>query len=154
MSLNKAMLIGNVGKDPEVRYLGDGGNSKVARFTLATSEKYKDRDGNTRENTVWHTITAWRAAADYVEKYVKKGMQLYVEGPLRYNTWNDKSGNPRNSCEIVAENMQILGKKSDNRQSDGEGNRPASVEGNRQERQVPVPPKPAISPDDNDDIPF
>ena len=108
MSLNKVMLIGNVGKDPEVRYLE--GNSKVATFRLATSEKYRDRDGNMREMTEWHTVTVWRTAADLVEKYVRKGTQLYVEGRLRTRSWNDKSGNTRTVTEIAAENIQLLGR--------------------------------------------
>ena len=102
MSLNKVMLIGNVGKDPEVRYLE--GNAKVATFRLATSERYRDRDGNMREMTEWHTVTVWRTAADLVEKYVRKGTQLYVEGRLRTRSWNDKSGNTRTVTEIAAEN--------------------------------------------------
>ena len=80
MSLNKVMLIGNVGRDPEVRYLE--GNAKVATFTLATTERFKDRAGENRENTEWHNIVAWRNNADVAERFVKKGTQLYVEGRL------------------------------------------------------------------------
>ena len=96
MSLNKVMLIGNVGKDPEVRYLEGAGQNgagrKVATFTLATSERYRDRNGDSRENTEWHNIVAWGQPADIVERFVKKGTQLYIEGRLRTRSWTDKTG--------------------------------------------------------------
>ena len=115
MSLNKAMLIGNVGRDPEVRYLdGQSGNAKVATFTLATTERYRDRNGETRENTEWHNIVAWRSTADVVERFVKKGTQVYIEGRIRTRSWDDQSGNKRYTTEIIADNLQLLGKKSDN----------------------------------------
>lgn len=109
------MLIGNVGRDPEVRYLdGSAGSAKVATFTLATTERYKDRNGETRENTEWHNIVAWRGNADVAEKYVKKGTQLYIEGRIRTRSWDDQSGNKRYTTEIIADTLQLLGKKSDN----------------------------------------
>ena len=115
MSLNKAMLIGNVGRDPEVRYLdGNSGQAKVATFTLATTERYRDRNGETRENTEWHNIVAWRNTADVVERFVKKGTQLYIEGRIRTRSWDDQNGNKRYTTEIVADTLQLLGKKSDN----------------------------------------
>ena len=115
MSLNKAMLIGNVGRDPEVRYLdGQSGNAKVATFTLATTERYRDRNGETRENTEWHNIVAWRNTADVVERFVRKGTQLYIEGRIRTRSWDDQTGNKRYTTEIIADTLQLLGKKSDN----------------------------------------
>ena len=115
MSLNKAMLIGNVGRDPEVRYLdGNSGQAKVATFTLATTERFRDRNGEVRENTEWHNIVAWRNTADVVEKFVKKGTQVYIEGRIRTRSWDDQTGNKRYTTEIIAENLQLLGKKSDN----------------------------------------
>ena len=115
MSLNKVMLIGNVGRDPEVRYLdGNSGNAKVATFTLATTERYRDRNGETRENTEWHNIVAWRGNADVAERFVKKGTQLFIEGRIRTRSWDDQSGNKRYTTEIIADNLQLLGKKSDN----------------------------------------
>ena len=115
MSLNKAMLIGNVGRDPEVRYLdGKDGNAKVATFTLATTERYRDRNGETRENTEWHNIVAWRSTADVVERFVRKGTQVYIEGRLRTRSWDDQTGNKRYTTEIIVDNLQLLGKKSDN----------------------------------------
>ena len=115
MSLNKVMLIGNVGRDPEVRYLdGNSGNAKVATFTLATTERYRDRNGETRENTEWHNIVAWRGNADVCERFVKKGTQLFIEGRIRTRSWDDQTGNKRYTTEIIADNLQLLGKKSDN----------------------------------------
>ena len=115
MSLNKVMLIGNVGRDPEVRYLdGNSGQAKVATFTLATTERYRDRNGETRENTEWHNIVAWRSTADVVERFVKKGTQVYIEGRIRTRAWDDQTGNKRYTTEIMADNLQLLGKKADN----------------------------------------
>lgn len=110
MSLNKVMLIGNVGMDPEVRYL-DNSQSKVARIRLATTERYTDRNGESRENTEWHTVEAWRRLADLIERYVKKGSQIYVEGRLRTREWTDQTGNKRYSTEVLADNIQLLGKR-------------------------------------------
>ncbi len=105
------MLIGNVGGDPNVRYLE--GNAKVASFTLATTERYKDRSGEQRENTEWHNIVAWRSTADVVENYVKKGTQLYIEGKIRTRNYTDQSGVKKYVTEIVADSIQLLGKRSD-----------------------------------------
>ena len=119
MSLNKVMLIGNVGKDPEVRYLDgnnnpNSGNTKVATFTLATTERYRDRNGELRENTEWHNIVAWRNSADVAEKYIRKGTQVYIEGKLRTRSWTDQTGNKRYTTEVTVDNLQLLGRKSDN----------------------------------------
>ncbi|MBR7004076.1 MAG: single-stranded DNA-binding protein [Bacteroidales bacterium] len=118
MSLNKVMLIGNVGRDPEVRYL-DGNNpnqgaTKVAQFTLATTERYRDRNGELRENTEWHNIVAWRNSADVAEKFIRKGTQVYIEGKLRTRSWTDQSGNKRFTTEVAVDNLQLLGKRNDN----------------------------------------
>jgi single-strand DNA-binding protein len=118
MALNKVMLIGNVGNDPEIRYLdsnpqGPQGNAKVASFRLATTERYRDRNGETHENTEWHSIVAWRSSADYVEKYVHKGSQIFVEGKLRTRQWTDQTGAKRFTTEVQADNMQLLGKRPD-----------------------------------------
>ena len=119
MSLNKVMLIGNVGKDPEVRYLDgnnnpNSGSTKVATFTLATTERYRDRNGELRENTEWHNIVAWRNSADVAEKYIRKGTQVYIEGKLRTRSWTDQTGNKKYTTEITVDNLQLLGRKSDN----------------------------------------
>jgi single-strand DNA-binding protein len=111
MSVNKAILVGNVGKDPEVRHL-EGGTS-VARFTLATSETYKNKSGELVTNTEWHNIVAWRQLADLAEKYIRKGRQLYVEGKITNRQYDDKDGNKRYISEIVADNIRLLGKKEE-----------------------------------------
>ena len=118
--INKVILIGNVGQDPEVRYTGDASNgAKVATVRLATSERYKDRNGNLQEHTEWHSVVLWRNQADVVEKYVKKGSQIYIEGRLRTRSWDDQNGNKRYVTEIVADTLQLLGRKSDNPGSQG-----------------------------------
>ena len=117
MSLNKVMLIGNVGNDPNIRYLdpnsANGSNAKVASFPLATSERYRDRNGEIRENTEWHNIVAWRNSADIVEKYVRKGTQLYIEGRLRTRSWTDQSGQKRYTTEVNVDSLQLLGRRPD-----------------------------------------
>lgn len=118
MSLNKVMLIGNVGRDPEVRYLdgnaaAGGQGAKVATFTLATTERYRDRNGELRENTEWHNIVAWRNSADVAEKFVHKGTQLYIEGRLRTRSWTDQSGTKKFTTEIIVDNLQLLGRRDD-----------------------------------------
>lgn len=111
------MLIGNVGRDPEVRYL-DGnaqtGGTKVATFTLATSERYKDRNGELRENTEWHNIVCWRANADVAERFVHKGTQLYIEGRLRTRSYTDQAGVKKYTTEIQVDTLQLLGRREDN----------------------------------------
>jgi single-strand DNA-binding protein len=111
MSINKVILVGNVGKDPEIRYL-EGGTA-VCSFPLATSESYRNRDGEKVTNTEWHNIVLWRGLAEIAERYVKKGTQLYIEGRIRTRSWDDKEGNKRYTTEIIADNMQMLGRKTD-----------------------------------------
>ena len=116
MSLNKVMLIGNVGRDPNVRYLdgnAGGQGSKVATFTLATTERFRDRSGETRENTEWHNIVAWRNSADLAEKFIHKGTQIYVEGRLRTRSYTDQAGVQKYTTEVVADNIQLLGRRQD-----------------------------------------
>ncbi len=111
-SVNKVILIGNLGKDPEVRYL-EGGTA-VANFTLATSETYKDRNtGEKKSITDWHNIVVWRGLAELVEKYLKKGSKIYVEGKLKTRSWKDQDGNTRYTTEIVADNLTMLGGKNE-----------------------------------------
>ncbi|MBN1186359.1 MAG: single-stranded DNA-binding protein [Bacteroidales bacterium] len=111
MSINKVILVGNVGKDPEVRYLDSG--VAVCNFPLATSETYKNKDGEKVTNTEWHNVVLWRSLAEVAEKYVKKGSQLYIEGKIRTRSWDDKDGNKRYITEIIADNMQMLGRRGD-----------------------------------------
>ncbi len=116
--VNKVILVGNVGMDPEVRTLEGG--AKVARVRLATTERLFDRQNNTtKEHTEWHTITLWRGLADVVDRFVKKGSQIYVEGRLRTREW-EKDGVKRYTTEILADSMNLLGRRSDS----GEGQQP------------------------------
>ena len=111
--INKVILVGNVGLDPEVRSLESG--VKVARLRLATTERIFDRQTNeTKELTEWHTVTLWRGLAEVVDKYVRKGSQLYIEGSIRTREWTDKDNQKRYSTEILANDMKLLGRRSDN----------------------------------------
>jgi single-strand DNA-binding protein len=110
-SVNKVILIGNLGKDPEVRHL-EGGVA-VARFPIATSESYKDKSGQKVEKTEWHNIVLWRGLAEIAEKYLRKGQPVFIEGKIRTSQYQDKDGNQRYSTEIVAESMTMLGGKPD-----------------------------------------
>ncbi|MCL2727302.1 MAG: single-stranded DNA-binding protein [Bacteroidales bacterium] len=109
MTLNKVMLIGNVGKDPEPRHLENG--TIFVTITVATSERYKDRNGEVREQTEWHNVVCWRSLAEIVEKYVRKGTQVYVEGKLRSRSWEDQSGQKRYVTEVVADTLLLLGRR-------------------------------------------
>ncbi|MBQ8062300.1 MAG: single-stranded DNA-binding protein [Bacteroidales bacterium] len=147
MSLNKVMLIGNVGRDPEVRYLDgnnpNGGNTKVAQFTLATTERYRDRNGELRENTEWHNIVAWRNSADVAEKFIRKGTQVYIEGKLRTRSWTDQTGNKRFTTEVTVDNLQLLGKRSDNPAGPSA---PSTSAGSGYQQQSYQPQQPAYQP--------
>lgn len=109
--VNKVILVGRLGGDPEVRHLED--NLVMARFSLATTEYYKDRNtGERRETTEWHNVVLWRRLAELAEKYLKKGSQLYVEGKLRTRSWQDKEGQERRTTEVIGSNMTFLGGNS------------------------------------------
>lgn len=160
MSINKIILLGNVGKDPDVRYLDNG--VAVARFTLATSERgYKLANGTeVPERTEWHNVVAWRGLAELAEKYIRKGSQLYVEGKISYRTWEDKNGQTRYSTEIVSENIELLGRRQ---QSQAGDNRPVPTEGGSPEPVAGNPPGvsspqieagPNIPDNETDDLPF
>ena len=125
-SVNKVILIGNVGKDPEVRYLENG--SVVANFPMATSEIYTDKNtGKKIENTDWHDIVMWRGLAELTEKYVKKGHKIYVEGKLKKRSWQDKENNTRYTTEVIADVMTMLSRPTEN--SNRNSNPPYSNEG-------------------------
>ena len=104
------MLIGNLGRDPEIRYTPDG--SPVANFSLATSENWTDKSGSRQEHTEWHTIVAWNRLADLCNKYLSKGRQVYIEGRIRTREWNDREGNKRRTTEVIATQMVLLGTRT------------------------------------------
>lgn len=112
-SLNKVMLIGNLGKDPEVRYTASG--QAVASFSLATSEKFKGKSGEWEERTEWHNITLWGKLAEIAGEYLSKGKTVYIEGRLQTRKWQDKSGNDRYTTDIVGDKMQMLSAKGERR---------------------------------------
>lgn len=138
--VNKCMLIGRVGKDVDIRTTD---NSKVASFTLATSERFKDRNGEVKEQTEWHNIVVWGKLADICEKYVQKGSTLYIEGKIRTRSWDDKDGNKRYTTEILVSSLQLLDKKESNSApADTTPQRPQST------------PPPPMGDDDDSDLPF
>jgi single-strand DNA-binding protein len=109
------MLIGNLGKDPEIQYLEK--NISVAKFPLATTETHKDKNGRLISQTEWHIIVLWRGLAELAQKYLHKGSLIYVEGRLRTRSWEDREGNKKFATEIVADNLIMLDKRSDNNSS-------------------------------------
>ena len=107
--VNKVILVGNLGKDPEVKYLDNG--VAVANFSLATTENYKNKQGERVSQTEWHNIVLWRGLAEVAEKYLKKGSSIYIEGKIKNRKWEDKDGNTRYNTEILGDNMTMLGTK-------------------------------------------
>ena len=109
--VNRVMLIGNLGKDPDIQFLE--GNIGVAKFSLATTETFKDRSGKLISQTEWHTVVLWRGLADLAQKYLHKGSLVYIEGRLKTRSWEDKDGNKKFATEIVGDNLIMLEKRSD-----------------------------------------
>jgi single-strand DNA-binding protein len=139
-SVNKVILVGNVGQDPEVKYTASG--VPVAKVSLATNERFKDRNDQWQDKTEWHSVVAWQRLAEIVGEYVRKGSKLYVEGKLQTSTWEDRqNGGKKYRTEIVARDIVLLGSR-DNRQ-EGRGEIPS--------RQSGPEPAPVVA---NDDIPF
>ena len=154
-SVNKVILIGNLGKDPEVRHLESGVG--VANFSIATSETYKDRNSGERvSQTEWHNVVLWRGLADIAEKYLKKGDKIYIEGKLRTRSWQDQQGNNRYTTEVIADNMTMLGKASEKTTSDSmvsstNQNKESKISANNSEKLSEEFSSPE---DENDDLPF
>ena len=163
--INKVILVGNVGQDPEVRSLETG--VKVARVRLATSERIFNRQTNeTTEHTEWHTVTLWRNLAEVVDKYVRKGSQLYIEGRLRSREW-ERDGQKHYATEIVADELKLLGRRQDNAPAQQGGGYQQPTQGGyqggyqqpaqpayQQPAPTPQPVAPAMPADDADDLPF
>jgi single-strand DNA-binding protein len=141
--VNKVLLIGRLGRDPEVRYTPDG--TAIANFSIATSEEWKDKKtGEKQERTEWHRIVAFRRLGEICGEYLSKGRQVYIEGRLQTRDWQDKDGNKRYTTEIVASQMQMLGSKDS---YDNTGGDPGFKKND-------VPPGPEFSGSQDDDIPF
>ncbi len=149
MSVNKVILIGNLGKDPEVRYFDE--KTAKASFTLATSETYTNKEGQKVTNTEWHNIVVWRGLAKVVEQYVKKGHKLYIEGKLTHRSWDDDKGQKHYFTEVVANSIEMLTPKGSNgeaSQYQQETSQPASKVTEQQ-----APPI-NTAPQEDDDLPF
>ncbi|MDB5049036.1 MAG: single-strand binding protein [Fibrobacteres bacterium] len=162
-SLNKATLIGNLGKDPEVRAIPSG--AKVANFSIATTESYTDKNGQKVDKTEWHNIVMWRGLAEVAEKYLRKGSQVYIEGRLQTRSWDDQNGQKRYTTEIVADNMVMLGRPG-NGGSGGVGGQRESGDNFSSQREQPAMPSrssggaggysapSSMPPQAEDDLPF
>ncbi len=152
--INKVILVGNVGVDPEIRTLESG--VKTARIRLATTERiYNRQTQETTEHTEWHTVTLWRGLADVADRYVRKGSQLYIEGSLRTREWQDQSGNKRYSTEIQASEMKILGRRSEQQGGyQSQGGYQASAHAANVQQPVQSQPAPSMPDDSADDLPF
>ena len=151
--VNKVILVGHLGKDPEVKTLENG--AKVANFSLATTESYKDRNSGERvDNTEWHNIVVWRGLADVAERFLKKGSLIYIEGKLQTRSY-EKDGITRYSTDILARELTMLGKKGDNPGAQQGGYNPPAQQQQQQGIIASTPPKFESSPaDDVDDLPF
>jgi single-strand DNA-binding protein len=149
-SVNKVILIGRLGRDPELKYTPSG--APVAKFSLATDESFKDRTGEQQKRTEWHTIIAWNKLAEICGQYLTKGKQIYIEGSIRSRQWDDKqTGQKRTAYEIIAQRMQMLGSRSDFERPAAAGAPASRAEGEPPE----PPPEPTSAPEITDeDIPF
>ena len=146
MSLNRATLIGHVGQMEIKSFDGQNGPRKCATFSFATTERYKDRNGEIVNNTEWHNIVSWNHA-ELCEKYVSKGSQLYIEGKIRTRSWEDKQGNKRYTTEILAEKVVLIGSKKEGEQKPNQ----SQPQQRPQYQSTPIPP--AGEPE-GDDLPF
>ena len=147
-SVNKVILVGNLGKDPEIRHLENG--AAVANFSIATSENYKDRKtGEKVSQTEWHNSVAWRGLAEIAEKYLKKGHKVYIEGKLKTRTWQDQDGNNRYSTEVITDNLTMLGNANQN-----ENKSNYTEPSNKLNTDKKPAEKEFSAPGDEDDLPF
>lgn len=154
--INKVILVGNLGKDPEIRYVASGG--AVANLNIATSESWKDKTtGEKQERTEWHRVVFFGKLAEIANEYLKKGAQIYVEGRLQTRKWQDKSGQDRYTTEIIGSELQMLGGRGASGSADGPPDmsyEPSGPSGGRQESGSPPPSSSKGGDDFDDDIPF
>jgi single-strand DNA-binding protein len=147
--INKVILVGRLGKDPEIRSTPQG--TSVAKFTLATDERFTDKSGERQERTEWHNITAWGKLGEICGQYLKKGKLVYIEGSIRTDSWDDKeSGQKKYRTEIVARDMKMLDRRGD----EGGGGGGYSGGGGYPSRGGKPGPGPDMGPDDDEDVPF
>lgn len=162
-SVNKVVLLGRLGKDPEVKFTPQG--TPVAKFSLATNERFKDKDGNWQDRTEWHNVTAWQRTAEIAGEYLKKGSQVYIEGSLRTHSWDDKtSGQKKYMTEIIVNELILLGGRGEGGSSGDfkEGSRGAGASassgggGNNFDQRMPEPEhaNAGSGPITDEDIPF
>jgi single-strand DNA-binding protein len=151
-SVNKVILIGNLGADPEVRSLTSG--AKVARLRIATSESYTNKEGERVTNTEWHSVNLWRGLADIAEKYLTKGSSVYVEGRLRTRSYDDKDGVTRYVTEIEGDNMTMLGGRSGDSNNSGGSSNYSEQQNAPEPKSSKAQQKAAEANDDEDDLPF
>ncbi len=154
--VNKVILIGNLGSDPEVRYLESG--SAVAKFSIATTDSYTNKNGEKVENTEWHRIELWEGLAKVAEKYLKKGNSVYIEGRIRTDNWTDKEGVQKSGVTIRANSMTLLGGPNSGGGENNQGNQGYAQSSAPKQNQAPrsadpIPPSMAAGNDD-DDLPF
>jgi single-strand DNA-binding protein len=142
--VNRVMLIGNLGKDPDIQFLE--GNIGVAKFPLATTETFKDRSGKLVSQTEWHTVVLWRGLAELAQKYLHKGSLVYIEGRLRTRSWEDKEGNRKFATEVVGDNLIMLDKRADGGGQHGSMPQEGGIEG--------ISSADAPMPEPSPDIPF
>ena len=147
MSVNKAILVGNLGKDPELRYTPSG--TAVCTFSLATTDRFKNKQGEQQERTEWHNIVVWAGLAEICGKYLTKGKQIYIEGRIQNRSYDDRDGNKRYITEIVANEMQMLGGRGGG--SGGFEDAPAR---SGSSRPAPQPDAKDVPDEFDDDIPF
>jgi single-strand DNA-binding protein len=147
-SVNKAIILGNLGKDPETRYMPNG--EAVTNLTIATTESWKDKSGAKQEKTEWHNIVAYRKLAEIIGEYVKKGSSIYIEGRIQTRKWQDKEGKDRYTTEIIADSMQMLGGKQSN--ADASTGTPQRQDAQSNDKEST--PVPGNFDEFDDDIPF
>jgi single-strand DNA-binding protein len=152
--VNKVILLGNLGKDPEVKFTPSG--TAVAKFTVATSDRFKDKEGQWQDRTEWHNVTAWARTAEIAGEYLKKGNKVYIEGSLRTHSWDDKqSGQKKYMTEIVVNDLVLLGGRGESGGDSG-GHSRGGAAGNNFDQRSPEPETAAVasSPISDEDIPF
>lgn len=150
-SVNKVILIGNLGKDPEVKYTPSG--TPVAKVTLATNERYKDKNGEWQDRTEWHNLVLWQRQAEIAGEYLKKGSKIYVEGRLQTHSWDDKQTNQkRYMTEVIVNDLVFLGGRGEGAEASGGQSRAAAA--NNFDQRVPEPEPAPASPISDEDIPF